>query len=110
LGLEDNWGVIYALPGADVDEIKKQMQDYGIDTLKYEANGSLFIVKGEDGFKDPFNPDLQYCKSLAERAIINFLNQGKKGTRIATELSSFFLPLGLGFTSLARARDSSSFK
>ncbi|MGH9975257.1 MAG: MEDS domain-containing protein, partial [Nitrososphaeraceae archaeon] len=46
-GLENNWGVIYALPGADVDEIKKQMQDYGIDTPRYEADGSLFIQKGE---------------------------------------------------------------
>ncbi|MGH9975086.1 MAG: hypothetical protein ACRD8Z_04535 [Nitrososphaeraceae archaeon] len=31
---------------------------------------------------------------MAEQAIRNFLNQGKKGARIATELSSFFLPLG----------------
>lgn len=94
-GLENNWGVIYSLPGSAVNEIRSLMQDYGIDIQKYEAEGSLYIISGEDSFKDPFKPDLEYCKSLTEQAIKNFNNQGKRGTRIATELSSFFLPLGL---------------
>jgi hypothetical protein len=47
-GLEKNWGVIYAAPGSYSEELRNEMQNYGIDTKRYEEDGSLFIQKGED--------------------------------------------------------------
>lgn len=45
-GLENNWGAIYAAPGLYAEEIRNEMQNYGIDTKRYEEDGSLFHTKG----------------------------------------------------------------
>ena len=65
------------------------MQNYGIDTKKYGEDGSIFIQKGEDIYKNPATPDLDSFKTQY------FMDKGKKGLRIATDLTSFFLPHGL---------------
>lgn len=93
-GLENNWAVIYTAPGSYSEELRNAMQDYGIDTKKYEENGSLFMQKGEDAYKNPAKPDLDYFKTQANDIIKDFMNKGKKGLRIATDLTSFFLPKG----------------
>jgi hypothetical protein len=94
-GLENNWGVIYAAPGSYSEELRNAMQSYGIDTNKYEENGSLVIQKGEDIYKDPVKPNLESFKAESNDVINYFLDKGKKGLRIATDLTSFFLPHGL---------------
>jgi hypothetical protein len=33
------------------------MQKYGIDTRRYEEDGSLVIQKGEEIYKDPSKPE-----------------------------------------------------
>ena len=71
------------------------MENYGIDVNKYEKDGSLFIQKGEEIYKDPVKPDLELHKKQANYVINYFINRGKKGLRIATDLTSFFLPQGL---------------
>ena len=45
-GLENNWGVVYAAPGSYFEELRNEMQKYGIDTRRYEEDGSLVIQKG----------------------------------------------------------------
>jgi hypothetical protein len=94
-GLENNWGVIYAAPGSYSEELRNAMQNYGIDTKKYEEDGSLFIQKGEDIYKNPAKPDLDSFKTQSNDIINYFMNKEKKGLRIATDLTSFFLPHGL---------------
>ena len=94
-GLEDNWAVIYAAPGSYSEELRNAMQNYGIDTKKYEEDGSLSIQKGEDVYRDPAKPDLDYFKTKTNDIVNYFLNKGKRGLRIATDLTSFFLPQGL---------------
>jgi MEDS: MEthanogen/methylotroph, DcmR Sensory domain len=94
-GLENNWGAIYAAPGSYYEDLRNEMQIYGIDIKKYEYDGSLFIQKGEEVYKDPAKPDLEFLKKQAYDIINYFLTKGKKGVRIATDLTSFFLPHGL---------------
>ncbi|MDQ3837629.1 MAG: MEDS domain-containing protein, partial [Thermoproteota archaeon] len=57
-GLENNWAVTYLAPGSDSEDLRNAMQKNGIDTKKYEGNGSLYIQKGEDAYKNPEKPDL----------------------------------------------------
>ena len=94
-GLENNWGVVYAAPGSYSEELKREMQSYGIETKKYEENGSLFIQKGEEIYKNPARPDLDSFKAQSNDVINYFTKMGKRGLRIATDLTSFFLPHGL---------------
>ena len=94
-GLENNWGAVYSAPGSYSEDIRNEMQNYGIDIKKYEEDGSLFIQKGEEIYKDPVKPDLELNRKQADNVINYFLNKGKKGVRLATDLTSFFLPLGL---------------
>ena len=93
-GLENNWAVIYTAPGSYAEELRNGMQNYGIDTKKFEEDGSLFLQKGEDAYKNPARPDLDFFKKQANDIISHYLNKGKKGLRIATDLTSFFLPQG----------------
>lgn len=94
-GLENNWGVVYAAPGSYSEDLRNKMQNYGIDVKSFEEDGSLFIQKGEEIYKDPIKPDLEFHKKQANNVISYFLSKGKKGVRIATDLTSFFLPHGL---------------
>jgi hypothetical protein len=71
------------------------MKNYGIDTPRFEDNGSLIIIKGEDLYKNPENPDLENWKSVAKSISQKFIANGKKGVRIAADLSSYFLSKGL---------------
>lgn len=94
-GLENGWGVIYAAPGSYSEDLRNEMQNYGIDIEKYDEDGTLFIQKGEEIFGDPVKPDLELHKKQANDVINYFLSKNKKGVRIATDLTSFFLPHGL---------------
>jgi hypothetical protein len=94
-GLENNWAVVYAAPGSYSEDLRNAMQNYGIDTKRYEEDGSLIIQKGEEIYKDPVKPDLEFLKMQANDVINYFVNKGKRGLRIATDLTSFFLPNGL---------------
>jgi hypothetical protein len=61
-GLENNWGVVYATATEPIDEVKNAMQKYGINTQYYEkeeGNGTLIIIRGEDIYKNPDNPDIE---------------------------------------------------
>ena len=64
-GLENNWGVAYAAPGSYTEDLRNKMQNYGIDVKRYEEDGSLFIQKGEEIYKDPVKPDLEFNKKQA---------------------------------------------
>jgi hypothetical protein len=93
-GIENNWAVIYLAPDSYARELRKAMQNYGIDTKKYEEDGSLFIHKAEDAYKNPAKPDIDFFKTQANDIISHYMNKGKKGLRIATDITSFFLPQG----------------
>lgn len=94
-GLENNWGVVYAAPASYSEDLRKGMENYGIEVNKYEKDGSLVIQKGEEIYKDPVKPDLEFNKKQANDVINYFVNRGKRGIRLATDLTSFFLPHGL---------------
>lgn len=86
--------VTYVTPGSYSEDLRNALQNYGIDTKKYEGDGSLYIQKGEDAYKNPAKPDLEYFKTRANDIIKRFMNTSKKGLRVATDLTSFFLPQG----------------
>jgi len=94
-GLENNWGVVYATATESVEEIRKSMQRHGINTLQYEedgdGDGSLIIVKGEELYKNAENPDVDNWMNAAKSISDNFISKGKKGVRVAADLSTYFL-------------------
>ena len=94
-GLEQNMGVVYATPSEKYNDTRKAMRNYGIDLDKYEQNGSLMIVKGEDIYKDGQTPDLEHSKEVVKTVVEGFLSKGKDGIRIAGDLTSYFLSRGL---------------
>lgn len=94
-GLEQNWGVVYATATETTDKVRGSMKQYEIDVQKYESDGSLIIVRGEDLYKNPENPDLQAWTATAKSVCKDFIVKGKKGIRVAADLSSYFLSRGL---------------
>jgi MEDS: MEthanogen/methylotroph, DcmR Sensory domain len=90
-GLGNNWGVIYAAPGSYSEELRNAMQNYGIDTKKYEEDGSLFIQKGEDIYKNPAKPDLDSFKTQSNGIINYFKSKGKKWVVLNGPTPTFFL-------------------
>jgi hypothetical protein len=63
-GLENNWGVVYVAPGSYADELRNEMQSYGIDINKYEEDGSFIIQKVEEIYKDPAKPNLDFLNTI----------------------------------------------
>ena len=94
-GLEQNWGVVYATATATTDKVRDSMKQYGIDVQKYETNESLIILRGEDLYKNPENPDFQAWTTAAKSVCEDFITKGKKGIRVAADLSSYFISRGL---------------
>jgi hypothetical protein len=100
-GLENNWGVVYATATESIDEVRNSMQRYGINTQYYEkekeekGNGSLIIVRGEDLYKNTDNPDIENWINTTKSLSDMFISKGKKGFRMASDLSSHFLSRGL---------------
>lgn len=54
-----------------------------------------YLFRAEDAFNDPKTPDIQYCRKQSEGVVKYFNEKGKTGLRIATDLTSFFIPRGL---------------
>jgi MEDS: MEthanogen/methylotroph, DcmR Sensory domain len=98
-GLENNWGVVYATATESIDEVRNAMQSYGINTRYYEkeeeGNGSLIIIRGEDLYKNADNPDIENWINSTKSVSDMFISKGKKGVRVAADLSSYFLSRGL---------------
>ena len=94
-GLEQNWGVVYATATETPDKVRNGMKHYGIDVQTYETNESLLILRGEDLYKDPENPDLQAWTAAARSVCEGFMAKGKRGIRLAADLSSYFISKGL---------------
>jgi hypothetical protein len=94
-GLEQNMGVVYATPSEIYHDTRNAVRNYGINIDKYEQDGSLMIVKGEDIYKDGQTPDLEHSKQVVKTVVEGFLSKGKDGIRITGDLTSYFLPRGL---------------
>ena len=101
-GLESNWGVVYATAIESIDEVRNAMQQYGINTQYYEkgggggeGNGNLILIRGEDLYKNPDNPDIENWISTTKSISDMFVSRRKKGVRVAADLSSYFLSRGL---------------
>ncbi|MDQ4073606.1 MAG: MEDS domain-containing protein [Thermoproteota archaeon] len=97
-GLENNWGVVYATATESVDEVRQSMQKYGISVQNYEkqsGDGTLIILRGEELYGDARNPDMEKWLHSAKSVSEMFVSQGKRGVRVAADLSSHFLSCGL---------------
>ncbi len=98
-GLDDNWGTVYLTATQSTDEVRKSMQKHGINTYQYEegsGDGSLIILRGEEIYKNPNNPDLDNWINATKSISDMFISKGKKGVRVAADLSAYFISHGLG--------------
>ena len=77
------------------EQVRDAMQKYGIDTVGYEASGILIVVKGEDLYKNPESPDLEVWRNEFKLTSQNFIAKNKRGVRVASDLSSYFISRGL---------------
>lgn len=93
-GLKSDYGGVYATATEPLDNVRALMNKHGIDTKKYEQNGSLILITGEELYKKAEKPDLELWKTSAKTICDNFLAKSKKGVRIAADLSSYFLSRG----------------
>lgn len=98
-GLKNNWGVVYVTAIDSIDIIRKSMQEFGIEPRKYENNGegdgSLILLNGDQLYGNPEKPDIQMWKNSAKSISESFIANGKRGVRVAADLSSYFLSRGL---------------
>ena len=100
-GLENNWGVVYVTATDSKEKIRKSMQIHGINTLEYENNGhghgdgSLLLMSGEELYNNAENPDITKWRNSVKFVSDIFISKGKKGVRVAADLSSYFLSKGL---------------
>ncbi len=70
------------------------MLNYGLNTQYYEreeGNGSIIILRGEDLYKNADNPDIENWINSTKSISDMFISKGKKGVRVAADLSSYFL-------------------
>lgn len=93
-GLESDYGAVYTTATEPLENVRAAMNEYGIDTKKYEQNGSLILIRGEELYKNAEKPDLELWKKSARSISDNFNAKGKHGVRIAADLSSHFLSGG----------------
>ncbi|MBA3978096.1 MAG: MEDS domain-containing protein [Nitrosopumilus sp.] len=97
-GLDSNWGVVYLSATESIAKLRKLMQKYGIDVHQYEkesGDGSLIILKGDDLYKNPDNPDIDNWINATKSISDMFISKGKKGVRVAADLSAYFISRGL---------------
>ncbi len=94
-GLESDYGAVYATAIEPLENVRAAMNEYGIDTKKYEQNGSLILIRGEELYKNAEKPDLELWKKSAKSISDIFNAKGKKRVSIAADLSSYFLSRGL---------------
>ncbi len=91
--------MIYVTATDSKKEIRKSLQYHGINTLEYENNGhgdgGLLLMSGEELYKNAENPDISKWKNSVKFVSDMFISKGKKGVRVAADLSSYFLSKGL---------------
>jgi hypothetical protein len=72
------------------------MQQYGINTQYYEnggegeGNGNLIIIRGEDLYKNPDNPDIENRINTTKSISDMFVSRGKKGSQSGSRLIFLF--------------------
>ena len=99
-GLESNWGVVYIVTIESIDKVIELMQKYGINLKHFEksddgSSSSLIIIKGDEMYKNPNNPDIENWINTIKSLSDMFISKGKKGVRVAADLSSYFISNGL---------------
>ncbi len=93
-GLSQNSYCIYATSTEDVETVKRKMKDFGLDYAN--SYGNLEIVHGEDLYgPDVRRPNKENWVASVNSAYERALKQGKKSLRIAADLSTHFMSMGL---------------
>jgi hypothetical protein len=86
---------VYATATQSLEEARQSMKLHGLD-LKDNAldKASLFVVRGEDLYGAPEKPDIARWLFSIQSTYDNAIRDGKRGLRIAADLSSYFLNHG----------------
>lgn len=74
-GLESD----YTTATEELENVRAAMNEYGIDTKKYEQNGNLILIRGEELYKNAEKPELELWNKSARSMADNFNAMGKKG-------------------------------
>lgn len=89
-GLERGEVAAYVASQETTDQIKKAMQEYGVDVRRYERTGALRVIDYKEWYiiSGGFDPSrtLDSWKNLLDESI----KRGFRGLRVAGEMSCFF--------------------
>jgi hypothetical protein len=95
-GLEQNWYCVYATAMEDLQSVEASMLSAGIDVNEHQKNDKdLLIVRGEELFGNAQAPDIARWLSSANNIYLKAIGNGKRGVRVAADLSAYFLKRGL---------------
>ncbi|GEM_PF-1113979 len=92
-GLEQRWFCVYATATEEPQEVRQSMKNYQLDPDEHSQD--LLIIRGEELFDDPRNPNLEKWLTSVSNIYNQAIGIGKRGVRISADLSSYFLKLGL---------------
>lgn len=91
--LSDGYYCVYATATQSVEEAKKSMKMHGLNSDSFLD--SLRVVRGEELYNSPDEPDTEKWLASIEKTYEAAIRNGKKGLKIAADLSSYFLNNGL---------------
>ena len=90
IGLEKGEAVAYVTSQQTPEQLRRAMQEYGIDVTRYEASGALKVIdyKGWYIIGGGFDPEktMELWKKLVDES----KRKGFKGLRVTGEMSCFF--------------------
>ena len=92
--LSDGYYCVYATATQSIDEAKSSMKIHGLEPNNKDSD-CLLVVKGEDLYENPDEPNIKKWLASVETTYEKSIKIGKKGLRIAADLSSYFLSRGL---------------
>lgn len=90
-GLQNDELCVYATATENKEAIEDGMRRAGFQKF---AN-SVSIVQGDDLYRSPANPDLKNWISSFDSLLKETERKGRKALRVAADLSSYFMKLGL---------------
>ena len=89
-GLDAGEAAIYVASDESTHEIRRAMEDFGVNVDQYERTGALRIVDYREWYIIEGKFDIRSIFSLWERSLREAIARGFKGLRVAGEMSCFF--------------------
>ena len=89
-GLDAGEAAIYVAAEEPLDEIRRAMKEFGLDSARYEKSGALRVVDYREWYIIHGKFDVGKIFSRWQQSLQEALSNGFKGLRVTGEMSCFF--------------------